>query len=246
MKKNIWKNPYFSIMSLVCLLFLFFTDKCYSDSTLVNEYLASPSTGSVTTKYGTLVNDIYTSKIQNIEGSTRVKGVIVTDGTVQPTLCTINYLTGGTSISTWHGTDTVTFLPFGSLWRGEIDFPVFGRFTRAIVGGFGNATFFSMNWISANNGRDMAKTWIDVVATIGTVTTQLAPVSSGRKYILIVNEGTTNDCYISGSTPFNPTSAGILIAKNNGYWEESKGAYYDAIYAITATGTTSLRLTELK
>lgn len=241
MKKNIWKN-----LSLVCLLFLFFVDKCYSDSTLVNEYLLSPATGSTTTKYGTLASGTYTSKIQNIEGTTRVKGVIVTDGTVAPTLCTINYLTGGTSTSTWHGTDTVVFLPFGSLWRGEIDFPVFGRFTRAIVGGFGNATFFSMNWFSANSGRDMAKTWIDLVATVGTITIQLAPTSSGRKYILIVNEGTTNDCFISGNTPINPTGTGMLIAKNNGYWEESKGTFYDAIYAVTATGTTNLRLTELK
>ena len=240
MKKNIWKN-----ILLICSLCLFFIiDKCYSDSTLVNEYLLSPSTGSVTTKYGTLASGTYTSKIQNVEGYTRVKGMVVADA--EPTLCIVNQLAGGTNTSVWHGTDTVIFIQFGNLWRGEIDFPVFGRFIRVMTGGFGSATFFSMNCFSANGGRDMAQTWIDSIATIGTVTIQLAPRSSGRKYVLVVNEGTTNDCFISGNTPINPTSAGILIAKNNGYWEESKGTYYDAIYAVTATGTTSLRLTELK
>lgn len=242
MKKNIWKN-----ILLICSLCLFFIiDKCYSDSTLVNEYLLSPSAGSVTTKYGTLASGTYTSKIQNIEGFTRVKGIAITDGSAAPTLCTINQLAGGTDTSVWHGTDAVVFTQSGSLWRGEIDFPVFGRFARVIVGGFGTATFFSMNWFSTNGGRDIAQTWLDAVVAVGTVTVQLAPQSSARKYTLIVNEGTSTDCYISGNTPFSPTSAGILIAKNNGYWEESKGTYYNAIYATTATGTTNLRITELK
>ena len=243
MKKTIRKN-----ILLICSLCLFFiVDKCYSDSTIVNEYLTSPSTGSVTTKYGALASGTYTSKTQNIEGATRVKGIIITDGSAAPTLCTINQLAGGTNKSVWHGTDTVVFTQSGSLWRGEIDFPTFGRFIRTITGGFGNATFLSINCFSTSGGRDMGNTWLDSVVSVGTTTISIAPQSSGRKYILILNEGTSTDCYISGNTPVGTITGGsILIAKNKGYWEESKGIYYNSIYAVTATGTTSLRITELK
>ena len=234
------------IISVCLLCLLFIVNKCYSDSTLVNEYLTSPSTGSVTTKYGILASGTYTSRMQNIEGYTRVKGIAITDGSAAPTLCTINQLAGGTDTSVWHGTDTVVFTQFGNLWKGEMDFPVFGRFIRAIVGGFGTATFFSMNCFSANGGRDIGQTWLDSVTTVGTVTVQLAPQSSARKYIMLLNEGTSTDCYISGNTPFNPNSGGILLKNSNGYWSDERGVYYNAIYGTTKSGSTSIRITEIK
>lgn len=217
------------------------------DSILVSEYLTSPSTGSTTTKYGLLTGGNYVSKIQNMEGFARLKGLIITDGTAAPTTSYINQSAGGTSTTVWHGTDTVTYVQTGNLWRGEIDFPIFGRFARITIGGFGNATFFSVNFFITNNdGRDIGVKWLDSVTTIGTTTAQLAPQSSSRKYILIVNEGTANDCYISGNNPVVPANSGILVAKNNGYWEESKGVFYDAIYGVTINGTTTIRITEIK
>lgn len=244
---RIKKIVYAGIIGLFLLLYTFFDSVFGADNTLVNEYLSSPSTTSATTKYGSLASDLYTSKIQTVEGYTRMRGMIITDGSAAPTLCYINQLAGGTNTAVWHGTDTVAFVQTGSIWRGEIDFPVFGRFVRAKVGGFGNATFFSMNWFITNNeGRDLATKWIDQVSIIGTVTSQLAPQSSSRKYVLITNEGTANDVYISGNTPVVPGSGAIIVKKNNGYWEESNGVFYDAIYAVTSSGTTSVRLTELK
>lgn len=241
------KITYSVIIGMFLLLYTFFDSVFGADSTLVNEYLSSPSTTSTTTKYGSLASDLYTSKVQTVEGYTRMRGLIITDGVAAPTSCYINQLAGGTNTAVWHGTDTVAFVQTGSIWRGEIDFPVFGRFVRAKVGGFGNATFFSMNWFITNNeGRDLATKWIDQVTTVGTITVQLAPQSSSRKYVLIVNEGATNDVYISGNTPIATSTAGIIVAKNKGYWEESKGTFYDAIYAVTSSGTTSVRLTELK
>lgn len=234
------------IIGILSLLFVSSFSSSIADSILVNEYISSPSTGSTTTKYGTLASGTYTSKVQNIEGYTRVKGLIITDGSAAPTLCTINQLAGGTNTSVWHGTDTVVFTQSGALWRGEIDFPTFGRFIRTIVGGFGTATFFSMNLFSSEGGRDMGSTWLDTVTTVGTTTIELAPQSSARKYILILNEGTSTDCYISGNTPFNPNTDGILLKSNNGYWSDERGVYYNAIYGITKSGTTSVRITEIK
>lgn len=215
-------------------------------STLVNEYRTSPSTGSVTTKYGQFTNNTYTSNVQNLEGYTRLKGLIVSD-LASPGATYFNQLAGGTDTANWHGTDTVNYVQIGNIFRGEVDIPIWGRYGKLTINGFGTASFASVNlYISNESISETAVKWLESAVTVGTTTIQLAPQSSSRKYLLIVNDGTSNDLYISGSTPITPSTGGLPVFKNNGFWSDDSGLYYDKVYGVTLSGTTSVRIMELK
>lgn len=240
---------------LLCIIFLLSSQICYGASTNFTLTLVGTTTTNPT---GTS-----TSAIKLIEGYSRMKGWIVVNSSSSP-YARINQAVDATSASTglWHGTTTISWTSTGGFWRGEIDDPIFGQYAQLVIGTFGTATFNKVNWYASI--ETSVSTTLSTVVT-GTVTATKSSVSSAtnnviiatnssttllssntsRKYLLLVNTGTANDCYFMLAATAT-TGSGTVLSKNGGSFELdfTEGIYTGAISGITSSGTTSVAVLE--
>lgn len=245
----------FSKICLVGFLCLFgFTKIAYTANT---QTLVATSTTNPT---GT-----FTSELKTLEGFSRMKGLIVinSDAGDSPASYINQAVDASSAIAgTWHSTDTVSFVRSGSLWKGEIDFSIFGGYAKLTIGNFGTATFNKVNWyasietsVSTTVNTTVTGTVTATTATVssathniitvGTTSVQLLAANTSRHHLLVINTGTANDCYYMLAATAT-VGSGTVLTKNNGSdgLDFTQAIYTGAISAITSSGTTSVTVRE--
>lgn len=242
---------FYIVISGILFFCLSFTTRIVKADSL--SYLSLTSFGTTSTSV------TYSSPPYNVSGTTRYRGMIITDGVAAPTAIINQGLVDST---TWQATHTVTFVQSGALWQGKIDTDVFGKYAKLIVSNMGNATILTVNWfasaetavsttlstivtgsITATNIS--SSTGTNTAVTVATATATLIAANVNRGYVAVLNEGTTNDLYISFFTPAS-TATAYLVPKSNGTWvsDFSGHIYTGAIYGITNSGTTLVKVLE--
>ena len=188
----------FNKIYLVGFLCLFgFTKIAYTANT---QTLVATSTTNPT---GT-----FTSGLKILEGFSRMKGLIVinSDANDSPVSYVNQAVDASSAVAgTWHSTDTVSFARSGNLWKGEIDFSIFGGYAKLTIGNFGTATFNKVNWyasietsVSTTVNTSVTGTVTASVPTttsvthgiktVGTASTVIKSANTGRHHIILVNE----------------------------------------------------------
>lgn len=229
-------------------------------------YAVTSNTQSLLATSTTNPSGTFTSGIKILEGYSRMKGLIVINSDVSGTpTARINQAIDEVSAiaGTWHGTNTITFTRSDILWKGEIDFSIFGAYANLTIGNFGTATFNKVNWYASL--ETAVSTTLSTIIT-GTVTASKTSVSSAtnnsftigagtstivlasntnRKYFLIVNYGTQTDAFYQlASTATKGSGTPLYKSGGNRESDFSEGIYTGAISIIADTNGTTTITTE--
>lgn len=232
--------------------FIFIVTICFGSFVLASAFVYADNSVPLDKTLTANPTSTYSSPIVTIEQFSGMRGIIVVDGNGTPTAYLNQSSESNNALANnWHSTHTVSFLNTGSVWRGEFNVPVLGRYAHLSVSGFSGATYNSVNWYGFNDSSSSESTITSAInnnITVGTVSTIVVPKNPYRSYYIAINTGGTNTCYLSLSSTATVGSGTPLLSSstNYGYFESP---YFLKIYkgdisAITSSGTTTVSVKE--